>query len=151
RALGLRKGALEKLVSLPSPSFWAGKRVLLTGHTGFKGGWLSLWLERLGADVTGVALAPDSDPNLFDLAGIGARLDSHFQDINHAGALARIVTAADPEIVLHLAAQPLVRASYDAPLDTFGTNVMGTAHLLEAVRGLDHPRVAIAVTTDKVY
>jgi CDP-glucose 4,6-dehydratase len=125
--------------------------VLLTGHTGFKGGWLSLWLERLGADVTGVALAPDSDPNLFDLAGIGARLDSHFQDINHAGALARIVTAADPEIVLHLAAQPLVRASYDAPLDTFGTNVMGTAHLLEAVRGLDHARVAIAVTTDKVY
>jgi CDP-glucose 4,6-dehydratase len=136
---------------LPRSSFWAGKRVLLTGHSGFKGGWLALWLERLGARVTGVALPPNTRPSLFELADVEQRLASHFCDIRDAGSLARIVAAAKPEIVLHLAAQPLVRASYDGPLETFGTNIMGTANLLEAVRGTEGVRVAIAVTTDKVY
>jgi CDP-glucose 4,6-dehydratase len=149
--MGLRKGALEDLVMLPNPKFWAGKRVLLTGHTGFKGSWLAFWLDRLGARVTGVALPPDTEPHLFGLAAIGARCDSRICDIRDAPALAAIVREAAPEIVLHLAAQPLVRASYAEPIETFATNVMGTANLLDALRGLDAVRVLIAVTTDKVY
>lgn len=136
----------------PGPAeFWAGKRVLLTGHTGFKGGWLALWLQKLGAQVTGVALPPNTQPQLFGLAGIASGMDSHLADIRDAAGLAAIVRQAKPEIVLHLAAQPLVRASYRQPLETFSTNVMGTAHLLEALRGLDSVRVAVMVTTDKVY
>ena len=135
----------------PNPSFWQGKPVLLTGHTGFKGSWLALWLHRLGADVTGIALAPNTQPNLFDLADIEAKTQSHVQDIRDAQALAVIVRQADPEIVFHLAAQPLVRASYRDPLGTISTNVQGTANLLDALRGLDGPRVVVAITTDKVY
>lgn len=142
---------MENMVIHGPAEFWAGKRVLLTGHTGFKGGWLALWLQKLGAQVTGVALPPNTAPNLFDLAGIGSGMDSHFGDIRDAVGLASIVRQARPEIVLHLAAQPLVRASYRQPLETFSTNVMGTAHLLEALRGLDSVRVAVMVTTDKVY
>jgi CDP-glucose 4,6-dehydratase len=131
--------------------FWAGKRVLLTGHSGFKGGWLALWLARLGAEVTGIALPPGTKPSLFELAEISAGLTSHFCDIRDAGALAGIVRAASPEIVFHLAAQPLVRASYADPIGTLASNVMGSAHLLDALRGLDSVRVAVMVTTDKVY
>ena len=135
----------------PDAAFWRGKRVLLTGHTGFKGGWLALWLHRLGAQVTGLALAPDTQPNLFELARIGELAAHHIVDLRDAAAVAATVKAAQPEIVLHLAAQPLVRASYREPLATFSTNVMGTAHLLEALRGEASVRVAVAVTTDKVY
>ena len=133
------------------PSFWRGRRVLLTGHTGFKGGWLALWLKQLDAEVTGISLPPDSLPNLFELARVASGMASHICDIRDAAALAAIIRAAQPEIVLHLAAQPLVRASYREPLETFASNVMGTAHVLDALRGLDSVRVAVMVTTDKVY
>lgn len=135
----------------PQADFWRGKRVLLTGHTGFKGAWLALWLQRLGADVTGIALAPSTTPSLFDLVRVAEGMNSHFCDIRDPVALAALLRAAQPDLVFHLAAQPLVRASYREPLATFGTNVMGTAHLLEALRGLDSVRVAVMVTTDKVY
>jgi len=131
--------------------FWRNKRVLLTGHTGFKGGWLALWLHRMGAEVTGLSLPPSSNPNLFSLAKINEVCDSHFLDLRDARQLAAAVRAANPEIVLHLAAQALVRASYADPLATFSTNIMGTANLLDALRGLDSVRVALVVTTDKVY
>lgn len=135
----------------PDPDFWRGKRVLLTGHTGFKGAWLALWLQQLGADVTGIALAPASQPNLFDLLGPGLVHQHHLCDIRDAGAVARYCRASQPQIVLHLAAQALVRESYRTPLQTFDTNVMGTAHVLDALRDLPGVRVALMVTTDKVY
>jgi len=128
-----------------------GRRVLITGHTGFKGAWLSLWLESLGAELTGIALSPNTTPSLFELARIDEGINSHFCDIRDAAELAAIVRAAQPEIVFHLAAQSLVRASYREPLTTFASNVMGTAHLLDALRELDSVRVAVMVTTDKVY
>ena len=132
-------------------NFWHGKRVLLTGHTGFKGGWLALWLQQMGADVTGIALVPNTVPSLFELAHIKKSITSHFCDIRDATKLAKIVRDARPEVVFHLAAQPLVRASYRDPLATYGTNVMGTANLLDALRGLDSIKVAVMITTDKVY
>jgi CDP-glucose 4,6-dehydratase len=132
-------------------SFWHDKRVLLTGHTGFKGGWLALWLQQLGAEVVGIALAPNTVPNLFELAHVESGMTSHFCDIRDASKLRQIVRDARPEIVFHLAAQPLVRASYRDPLSTYATNVMGTANLLDALRGLDSIKVAVMVTTDKVY
>ena len=131
--------------------FCLGKRVLLTGHTGYKGGWLALWLQSLGAHVTGIALPPDSTPSLFQLARVGDGMEGRFADIRDAASLSAIIRPARPEIVLHLAAQPLVRASYREPLETFATNVMGTAHVLNALRGVDSLRVAVMVTTDKVY
>jgi CDP-glucose 4,6-dehydratase len=133
------------------PAFWRGKRVLLTGHTGFKGAWLSVWLSRMGASVCGVSLPPATTPNLFALAHVGAGITDHCMDIRDAQALAQLVQQERPEIVLHLAAQALVRASYRDPLATFSTNVMGTAHVLEAIRCTDSVRVAVLVTTDKVY
>jgi CDP-glucose 4,6-dehydratase len=132
-------------------SFWRGKRVLLTGHSGFKGAWLTIWLNRLGAEVTGISLPPLTTPNLFEAANVDALCRSYFCDIRDRVAVAELVRAAKPEIVLHLAAQPLVRAGYRQPLVTIETNVMGTAHVLEALRGLDCARVAVMVTTDKVY
>lgn len=131
--------------------FWRNKRVLLTGHTGFKGAWLALWLVRLGARVTGIALAPAARPALHDELHIGNELISHLCDIRDAVSFAEIVQAARPEIVLHLAAQPLVRAGYRQPVETFSTNVMGTVHLLEALRGLNCVRATVMITTDKVY
>ncbi|WP_301100607.1 CDP-glucose 4,6-dehydratase [Propionivibrio sp.] len=144
-------GAVEGVVMTLDADFWCGKRVLLTGHTGFKGGWLALWLKKLGAFVTGIALPPNTTPNLFDLAGVAEGMSSHYCDIRDAPALAAVVRAACPEIVFHLAAQPLVRASYRDPLGTFSSNVMGTAHVLDALHKLDGVRVAVMVTTDKVY
>jgi len=131
--------------------FWRGKRVLLTGHTGFKGSWLTIWLAQLGARVTGLSLAPATEPNLYTEANIASLCDSRIGDIRDAGAVATLVRETQPEIVLHLAAQPLVRASYRDPLQTFSTNMMGTAHVLDALRGVDSVRVAVMVTTDKVY
>jgi CDP-glucose 4,6-dehydratase len=135
----------------PDPSFWVGKRVFLTGHTGFKGAWLALWLNRLGAKVVGISLPPPTTPSMASLVGIDRLIDSRFTDIRDADKLMRQFRSASPEIVLHLAAQALVRASYRDPLLTFSTNVQGTANVLEAVRALDTVRVVVAITTDKVY
>jgi CDP-glucose 4,6-dehydratase len=136
---------------VPSAGFWQGKRVLLTGHTGFKGAWLALWLQRLGAEVTGIALPAATQPNLHALVGEASDMASHLCDIRNAPALKALVQSARPEIVFHLAAQALVRTSYQQPLETFSTNVMGTANLLDAVRDADTVRVVVAITTDKVY
>lgn len=136
---------------LPDPSFWRGKRVLLTGHTGFKGAWLALWLQRLGAQVTGLALPPATEPSLFQAAGIGELVDSQTVDLRDAALLAERVRQARPEVVLHLAAQALVRQGYRAPVETFATNIMGTVHLLDALRQVDGVRSVVVVTTDKVY
>ena len=135
----------------PDASFWQGKRVVLTGHTGFKGSWLALWLQHLGANVVGIGLDPATEPSLFELANVGDGMNSCIADIRDAEAVARLVRDARPEIVLHLAAQALVRPSYATPLETYATNVMGTAHVLDALRALDGTRVAVVVTTDKVY
>lgn len=132
-------------------AFWHGKRVLVTGHTGFKGSWLTIWLHRLGANVAGMSLPPATTPSLFLEAQVESLCDSRTCDIRKTKAVARIMRDLRPEIVFHLAAQPLVRASYGDPLDTFSTNVMGTAHILDALRSLDDARVAVMITTDKVY
>lgn len=125
--------------------------MLLTGHTGFKGSWLALWLHRLGAKVTGMALPPASEPSLYTLARVGDLCNSYFIDIRDAQAVAARIRQAEPEVVFHLAAQALVRAGYEDPLATYATNVMGTAHVLDALRSLDCVRAAVMVTTDKVY
>jgi CDP-glucose 4,6-dehydratase len=132
-------------------AFWAGKKVLLTGHTGFKGSWLSLWLQQLGADVYGYALAPQTEPALFICADVARGMHSEIGDICDLQALQAYVVAVKPEIVFHLAAEPLVRASYLDPLKTFQVNVMGTANVLQAIRQVDSVRAVVVVTTDKVY
>ena len=152
--MGGRPSPVEGLVlstNCPITDFWDGKRVLLTGHTGFKGAWLALWLNRLGARITGIGLPPITQPNLFTLAGVGDLIHNHIQDLRDAPTVAAIVKQANPEVVFHLAAQALVRASYRDPLGTFATNVQGTANLLDALRQLNELRVVVAVTTDKVY
>ena len=131
--------------------FWPGKRVLLTGHTGFKGAWLTFWLNRLGVQVTGISLPPVTEPNLFTLAGIHDCCESYFCDITDRDKLHDLVRRAKPEILFHFAAQALVRPSYREPLSTFATNVMGTANVLDALRGLDSIKAVIMITTDKVY
>ncbi|GGX16368.1 CDP-glucose 4,6-dehydratase [Pigmentiphaga litoralis] len=133
------------------PLFWKGKRVFLTGHTGFKGSWLALWLQSLGAEVTGFALAPDTTPNLFDLANVAQGIDSQIGDIRDLASMLAAVKKASPEIVIHMAAQPLVRYSYVAPVETYATNVMGTVHLLEAVRQTPGVKAVVVVTSDKCY
>lgn len=131
--------------------FWGGRRVLVTGHTGFKGSWLCEVLLARGASVSGLALAPDTQPALFTQLGLAARMDHAIGDIRDAAVVAERVRTVRPEVVLHLAAQPLVRRSYREPLETWATNVMGTAHVLEAVRSLEAPCAVVVVTTDKVY
>jgi CDP-glucose 4,6-dehydratase len=132
-------------------AFWQNKKIFLTGHTGFKGSWLCLWLTQLGARVTGYALAPPTDPSLFELARVGELVDSRISDVRDALCLARIIQEASPEIVIHMAAQPLVRDSYNIPVETYATNVMGTVHLFEAVRGCGSVKAVVNVTTDKCY
>lgn len=132
-------------------SFWQGKRVLVTGHTGFKGAWLSLWLTQLGAKVTGYALQPPTNPSLFELCCLNQDMVSHIGDVRDYGKLLTVMQTAMPDIILHLAAQPLVRESYANPVETYATNVMGTIHLLEAVRQVKSVRAVVNVTTDKCY
>ncbi|MEI6030891.1 MAG: CDP-glucose 4,6-dehydratase [Synechococcaceae cyanobacterium ELA739] len=135
----------------PDPSFWLGRRVLLTGHTGFMGSWLALWLLELGAHVTGLALPQETEPSLFAQLELDQRLDHRIGDIRDPALLSELVSETRPELVLHLAAQPLVRRSYAEPTATWATNVMGTIHLLEALRRLQEPCTAVLITTDKVY
>jgi CDP-glucose 4,6-dehydratase len=134
-----------------TPDFWRSKRVFLTGHTGFKGSWLALWLQSLGADVTGYALQPPTDPSLFDTARVGEGMKSVIADIRDMPALQHALLDARPEIVIHMAAQPLVRLSYQNPVETYATNVMGTVHLLEAVRQTPGVKAVVNITTDKCY
>jgi CDP-glucose 4,6-dehydratase len=136
---------------MPTADFWRGRRVLLTGHTGFKGGWLALWLKQLGAELTGYALEPQTTPSLFAKADVGSGMQSIIGDVRDSERLDLSMQMALPEIVLHLAAQPLVRASYIDPVGTYQTNVMGTMHLLEAVRKTPSVRAVVIVTTDKCY
>lgn len=132
--------------------FWQGRRVFLTGHTGFKGSWLALWLQSLGARVGGLALAPEGTPNLFETAAIAPGMAaSTFGDIRDLRTVVDALGSFEPEIVIHLAAQPLVRLSYAEPVETYATNVMGTVHLLEAVRRTPSVRAVVNVTTDKCY
>jgi CDP-glucose 4,6-dehydratase len=132
-------------------AFWAGKRVLLTGHTGFKGGWAAIWLRELGAQVTGLALAPDQTPSLFELAGVGGLAESHLVDLRDRQAVSAVVEPRSFDLVLHMAAQPIVRTAIEQPVETFDANVMGTLHLLEALRRQRALQAALVVTSDKVY
>jgi CDP-glucose 4,6-dehydratase len=136
---------------LPDPAFWQGRRVYVTGHSGFKGSWLTFWLARLGAEVTGFSLQPETEQSAFSAMGIAARSRSQFGDIRDGAAVSASLSAARPEIVFHLAAQPLVLRGYREPVATFDTNVMGTVNVLEAVRGSSDVRAVVVVTTDKVY
>jgi CDP-glucose 4,6-dehydratase len=150
--LGQRRSALENLVMpVDLSAFYRGKRVFVTGHTGFKGGWLTIWLTMMGAEVTGFSLEPDTSPNLFETTGVASGVRSIIGDIRDLAALREAVAAAQPEIVFHLAAQPLVRRSYREPVETYATNVMGTVHLLESARAMPSVRAALVVTSDKCY
>ena len=132
-------------------TFWKNKRVFVTGHTGFKGSWLSLWLHKLGANVTGYSLPPTQSQTLYSTLKLGAKTTSVFGDVSDLEALSRAIDAASAEIVLHMAAQPLVQKSYQNPYETFNTNVMGTVNILEAIRHCSSVRAAVVVTTDKCY
>jgi CDP-glucose 4,6-dehydratase len=136
---------------LPDPAFWRGKRVLLTGHSGFKGGWMALWLARLGARITGVSLPPEDGHALFSLGRVETHIDSRFLDIRDAERLNQVFAETRPEIVLHLAAQAYVRRSIADPVGTFETNVQGTVNLLEAIRKSGTASACLCVTSDKVY
>ncbi len=147
--MGRRQSALENLVM--NSSFWRGKRVLVTGHTGFKGGWLCLWLQQLGAKVIGYSLKPPSQPNLFESANVAEGMISLNDDVCDLTAVKAAVKNHRPEIVIHMAAQSLVRYSYNNPVETYATNIMGTVNVLEAVRHSDDVRVALIITSDKCY
>lgn len=134
-----------------TPGFWQDKRVLLTGHTGFKGTWMALWLERLGAEVTGFGLEPDTDPSLFNLLQPWPGIASIIGDVRDAEAIRKAVRQANPDVVIHMAAQALVRRSYREPVDTIAANVMGTVNLIEALREANNLQVALIITSDKVY
>ncbi|QWD60425.1 CDP-glucose 4,6-dehydratase [Polynucleobacter sp. MWH-UH35A] len=132
--------------------FWKGKKVFLTGHTGFKGSWLSLWLSSMGAEVAGYALAPNTTPNLFDVLNIKGQIKtSHIADIRNLEILKSAMLEASPDILIHMAAQPLVRYSYENPVETYAVNVMGTVNVLESARKIQSLRATVVVTTDKCY
>jgi CDP-glucose 4,6-dehydratase len=134
------------------PLFWRDKNVFLTGHTGFKGSWLSLWLTSMGAEVTGYGLAPNTDPSLFNTLQIANQIKtSHIADIRDLHALQNAMTLAKPDVLIHMAAQPLVRYSYEHPVETYATNVMGTVHVLESARAVESIKATVVVTTDKCY
>ncbi|WP_243220279.1 CDP-glucose 4,6-dehydratase [Methylobacter sp. S3L5C] len=134
-----------------NPNFWKNKTVLLTGHTGFKGSWLSLWLQAMDAQVTGYSLAPPTNPSLFDAAKVGNGMTSIIGDIRDLTKLQAVFAEYKPEIVIHMAAQPLVRYSYENPVETYSTNVMGTVNVLEAVRNTHGVKAVVNITTDKCY
>lgn len=142
-------GSVEGVVV--NPAFWAGKRVLLTGHTGFKGSWLALWLQAMGAQITGYALTPPTTPSLFDAANVGQGMSSVLGDIRDLSAVQRAFAEHQPEIVIHMAAQSLVRRSYQDPVTTYATNVMGAVHVLQAIRTTGGVKAVVNVTTDKCY
>ena len=146
--MGKKKGTLENMVT---KNFWKNKKVLITGHTGFKGSWLSLWLQHLGAKVTGVSLDPPTNPSLYQQAEVASGMISLRQDIRNGEKLKELFQQQQPEIIFHLAAQPLVRYSYKEPVETYETNVMGTLHVLEAIRTIDSVQASILITTDKCY
>jgi len=145
--VGVGRGAVAAL----DPGFWRGKRVLLTGHTGFKGGWAAIWLRELGAEVTGLALAPDQTPSLFELAAVGRLAESLIVDLRDAAAVEAALAGRSFDLVLHMAAQPIVRTAVADPVATFASNVMGTVHLLQALRAQPELKAALVVTSDKVY
>lgn len=134
-----------------SPAFWRGKRVFLTGHTGFKGGWTAIWLRMWGAEICGYALPPSTNPSLFEMGEVAHGIQSILADIRDFDRLKKEIARFKPEIVIHMAAQPLVRLSYLAPIETYATNIMGTVHLLEAVRLEGTARVIVNITSDKCY
>lgn len=147
--MAIREGPVESMAV--KAQFWTGKRVFLTGHTGFKGSWLSLWLQCLGAEVTGYALEPPTNPSLFNLARVDKGMRSIIGDVRNGDALTNAMREAKPEVVIHMAAQSLVRYSYQNPVETYETNVMGTVHMLEAVRSTPSVRAVVNITTDKCY
>lgn len=142
---------MEGLVVLMFGDVFRGKRVWLSGHTGFKGGWLASWLVQLGARVHGFALAPPTTPSLFEQIALESEVEHEINDIRNPAAVEKSIRASEPDFVFHLAAQPLVRLSYEQPRETYETNVMGTVHVLEALRRIDRPCIAVMITTDKCY
>lgn len=142
---------LSDVANKTNPDFWRGKRVLITGHTGFKGSWLSLWLQSMGATLRGIALEAPTDPALFTVARVAHGMEHYITDIRDFNAVKAQMDDFQPEIVIHMAAQPLVRLSYSLPVETYATNVMGTVHVLEAARHANSVRAIVNVTTDKCY
>lgn len=142
---------MERINRKVNPEFWDGKRVFLTGHTGFKGSWLSLWLNAMGSTVKGYALEPSSSPALFNQAKIPELIESQFGDIRNLESISKSIKAFNPDILIHMAAQPLVRLSYKKPVETYATNVMGTVNVLEAAKVCPNLKAIISVTTDKCY
>ena len=134
-----------------NPSFWKGKRVFVTGHTGFKGGWICLWLKHLGAEAIGYSLEPATVPSFFEVAGVGEGMQSIIGDIRDHAKLSKTILVSKPDVVIHMAAQPLVRYSYAQPAETYEVNVMGTIYLLEAVRASPSVKAVVNVTSDKCY
>jgi CDP-glucose 4,6-dehydratase len=142
---------MERLSGKVNPEFWKNKKVFITGHTGFKGSWLSLWLQSMGANVKGYALTPPSSPSLFNEANVAEHMISEIGDINDLVSIKKSMTDFNPEVLIHMAAQPLVRLSYSNPLDTYMTNVIGTANVLESARDCVNLKAVVSVTTDKCY
>lgn len=142
---------MERLISRVDIDFWKGKRVFLTGHTGFKGSWLSLWLQMMGADVKGFSLNPITTPNLFTIAKVKENMESEIGDIRDLNKISESMVNFNPDILIHMAAQPLVRLSYQQPVETYSTNVMGTVNVLEAARKCTNLKSIVSVTTDKCY
>jgi CDP-glucose 4,6-dehydratase len=136
---------------MPNRSFWKNRNVFLTGHTGFKGGWLSLWLDALGANVTGYALDPPTQPNLFEQVGVATAVRSICGDIRDFPRLKSAIAECKPDVIIHMAAQSVVRRGYEDPIETYSSNVMGTVHLFEALRQIMQPCVVVNVTSDKCY
>jgi CDP-glucose 4,6-dehydratase len=147
----MEKMGLNLVLQTTNPDFWRGKRVLMTGHTGFKGSWLSLWLQSMGGTLRGIALEPPTEPALFAVARVAEGMEHHIVDIRELAAVKAQMDEFQPEIVIHMAAQPLVRLSYKEPVETYATNVMGTVHVLEAARHAGSVKAIVNITTDKCY